>query len=196
MRAGLFPLDIVLDPAATMAGRWPSSPDDPSGTRTLEEVSRAALIAVHPVPGPAHRPRSEDPKEAVCQVFEKVNTGGVALTVFELLTATYAAENFRLRNDWEARRPAAYPLLADLNATNFLQTLTLLWTYGRIRPGSPGWRVPAVSAKRRDMLALPLVEYRRWADRATDSLKQLCGFSTASGSSAAAIFPTPPSSSR
>ena len=24
------------------------------------------------------------PKEAVCQVFEKVNTGGVTLTVFEL----------------------------------------------------------------------------------------------------------------
>ena len=34
------------------------------------------------------------PKEAVCQVFEKVNTGGVTLTVFELLTATYAAGNF------------------------------------------------------------------------------------------------------
>jgi hypothetical protein len=43
-------------------------------------------------------------KDAVCQVFEKVNTGGVELTVFELLTATYAAENFRLRNDWESRQ--------------------------------------------------------------------------------------------
>ena len=33
------------------------------------------------------------PKEAVCQVFEKVNTGGVSLTVFELLTATFAADD-------------------------------------------------------------------------------------------------------
>ena len=30
------------------------------------------------------------PREAVCQVFEKVNTGGEPLTVFELLTATFA----------------------------------------------------------------------------------------------------------
>jgi hypothetical protein len=27
--------------------------------------------------------KKENPKEAVCQVFEKVNTGGVSLTVFE-----------------------------------------------------------------------------------------------------------------
>ena len=38
-------------------------------------------------------------KEAVCRVFEKVNTGGVALTAFELLTATYAAKSFNLRED-------------------------------------------------------------------------------------------------
>ena len=34
------------------------------------------------------------PKEAVCQVFENVNQGGVSLTVFELVTATLAADNF------------------------------------------------------------------------------------------------------
>jgi hypothetical protein len=46
--------------------------------------------------------KRETPKEAVCQVFEKVNTGGVALNVFELLTATFAAEpeEFRLRENW------------------------------------------------------------------------------------------------
>jgi hypothetical protein len=39
-------------------------------------------------------------KEAVCLVFEKVNTGGVQLSVFELVTATYAADGFNLRRDW------------------------------------------------------------------------------------------------
>lgn len=39
----------------------------------------------------------EAPKEAVCQVFENVNQGGVPLTVFELLTATFAADNFDLK---------------------------------------------------------------------------------------------------
>ena len=43
-------------------------------------------------------------KEAVCQVFEQVNTGGVSLSVFELMTATFAADDYLLREDWEKRR--------------------------------------------------------------------------------------------
>jgi hypothetical protein len=38
--------------------------------------------------------------EAVCLVFEKVNTGGKALDAFELVTAMYAAQGYRLRDDW------------------------------------------------------------------------------------------------
>ena len=36
--------------------------------------------------------KKNNKKEAVCLVFEKVNTGGVPLSVFELITATYAAD--------------------------------------------------------------------------------------------------------
>ncbi len=50
----------------------------------------------------------DTPREAVCQVFEKVNTGGVTLTVFELLTATFAADDFQLRPDWEQRKRAIH----------------------------------------------------------------------------------------
>jgi Protein of unknown function DUF262 len=39
-------------------------------------------------------------KEAVCVVFEKVNTGGKALDAFELVTAMYAASGHELRKDW------------------------------------------------------------------------------------------------
>lgn len=46
----------------------------------------------------------ETPKEAVCQIFENVNTGGVPLTVFELVTATFAADGHELRKDWETIR--------------------------------------------------------------------------------------------
>lgn len=44
--------------------------------------------------------KKETSKEAVCLVFEKVNTGGVPLSVFELITATWAADGFNLRDDW------------------------------------------------------------------------------------------------
>jgi len=65
----------------------------------------------------------ETPKEAVCQVFEKVNTGGVSLTVFELLTATYAVSNFRLRDDWRQRekRLRREEVLKSVLDTDFLQ---------------------------------------------------------------------------
>ncbi len=43
----------------------------------------------------------DTPREAVCKVFENVNTGGVPLTVFELVTAMFATYKFDLRNDWE-----------------------------------------------------------------------------------------------
>ena len=46
----------------------------------------------------------ETPKEAVCTVFEKVNTGGVTLSMFELVTASFAADDFALRDDWDVRR--------------------------------------------------------------------------------------------
>jgi hypothetical protein len=47
--------------------------------------------------------KKETPREAVCTVFEKVDTGGVVLDVLELLTVTFAATEFGLRKDWEAR---------------------------------------------------------------------------------------------
>ena len=39
-------------------------------------------------------------------MFEKVNTGGVTLSMFELVTASFAAqdENLSLREDWDIRR--------------------------------------------------------------------------------------------
>jgi hypothetical protein len=39
-------------------------------------------------------------KEAVCVVFEKVNTGGKPLDAFELVTAMYAASGHELRKGW------------------------------------------------------------------------------------------------
>ncbi len=101
----------------------------------------------------------ETSKEAVCIVFEKVNTGGVTLTVFELLTASFAADNFQLRDDWNARENRlkdAHPVLRRMESTLFLQALTLLATKAK---GS------AVSCRRRDILRLQAQDYKTWADR-------------------------------
>jgi len=118
----------------------------------------------------------ETPKEAVCQVFEKVNTGGVSLTVFELLTATYAVSNFRLRDDWRQRekRLRKEDVLKSVLDTDFLQSITLLATRARRAEakaaGEPPEKWPGISCKRKDVLKLKLDEYRRWADEVEKAL--------------------------
>ena len=112
----------------------------------------------------------DTPKEAVCQVFEKVNTGGVTLTVFELLTATFAADNFQLRPDWKVREREIHSqsILSGVSNTDFVQAVTLLATLERrnaaLRAGTDEDRAPGIGCKRSDMLRLGLGEYRRWAD--------------------------------
>lgn len=99
----------------------------------------------------------ETPKEAVCQVFENVNTGGVSLTVFELVTAIFAMDNFQLRKDWEERKEKYFSgdLLNIVTATDFLTALALLSSF---KAGG------TVSCKKKDVLALSLTAYKKYAD--------------------------------
>lgn len=80
--------------------------------------------------------KKETPKEAVRLVFGRVNTGGVALNVFELLTASFAADDFQLRDDWntrEQRLKSQHPVLRDLQNDDFLQAISLLVAQARRR---------------------------------------------------------------
>ncbi|MEO8083650.1 MAG: DUF262 domain-containing protein [Ardenticatenales bacterium] len=122
--------------------------------------------------------KKETSKEAVCLVFEKVNTGGVPLSVFELVTASYAADGYNLRDDWfgsKARsvdsrkeRLESELLLRGTEATEFLQAISLLHTHvlrrADLAAGNTSKQVRPVSAKRADVLELPLESWRRWAD--------------------------------
>ena len=116
-------------------------------------------------------------KEAVCLVFEKVNTGGVPLSVFELVTATFAAENFNLRDHWFGsernevegirERLDKEPILNGVEPTDFLQAVSILQTYEQrqadIAAGKKGKLVSAISAKRAAVLDLKLDAYKGWA---------------------------------
>jgi len=114
--------------------------------------------------------KKENPKEAVCQVFEKVNTGGVPLTVFELLTATFAADDFDLKTDWQKIREkfSPYKVISDVSNTDVIQAVTLLATYSnrlaRASESTSGEDLPAIGCKRKDMLNLSLEDYRKYRD--------------------------------
>ncbi len=115
--------------------------------------------------------RKETPKEAVCLVFERVNTGGMELNVFDLLTASFAADDFQLRDDWYARvrRLSSYRVLKGLQSTDFLQAISLLVTQARRREalasGTSADSAPGISCKRKDILKLGVADWKTWADR-------------------------------
>ena len=114
--------------------------------------------------------KKENKKEAVCQVFEKVNTGGVSLTVFELLTATFASDDFDLKQDWLEIKEGfqKMKLLSNVGNTELIQAITLLSTYSekriKAKSNAPGEELPAVSCKRKDMLNLSLQNYKTYKD--------------------------------
>ncbi len=123
-------------------------------------------------------------REAVCLVFEKVNTGGRKLDAFELLTAIYAGEEegFLLREKWAecAKRLAVSIALRDhpltrLQATEFFQALALLHTRERsnthIAEGRLG-SAPAISCTRDTVLRVPLAGYKKHADRLEEGFRK------------------------
>jgi len=111
--------------------------------------------------------KKETPKEAVCIVFEKVNTGGVSLNVFELLTAIFASDDFNLREDWNRieAKMKSYPVLQKIENTDFLQAVSLLTTRERhlkaIKDGISPENAPGISCKRKDILKLSLDDYKK-----------------------------------
>lgn len=121
-------------------------------------------------------------KEAVCVVFEKVNTGGKPLDAFELVTAMYAADGHELRKDWygddthrgrhrrfvDTLRPADSEagIIAGVSNTDFLQAVSLFYTRERRREaeraGKQGKELPAVTGNRQALLNLPLSAYKQY----------------------------------
>ena len=135
-------------------------------------------------------------KEAVCVVFEKVNTGGKALDAFELVTAMYAAAGHELRRDWygkegevgrqhrlaEAMRPAGQEMgiVAGVSNTDFLQAISLFHTRERRRKaeadGKHAKELPAVTANRAALLNLPLEAYKTYQDAVERGFVQAAKF--------------------
>jgi hypothetical protein len=135
-------------------------------------------------------------KEAVCVVFEKVNTGGKPLDAFELVTAMYAAEGHELRRDWygkegelgrqhrfiETLRPADEEsgIIAQVANTDFLHAISLFHTRERRRDaeaaGRQGKDLPAVSGNRNALLNLPLSAYKKYEKQVEEGFMRAAKF--------------------
>ncbi|WP_055480107.1 GmrSD restriction endonuclease domain-containing protein [Sphaerimonospora sp. CA-214678] len=180
--AGLFPLKKVFDPDEWAEGFEEHHDYDKDVRKLWNTFNRTFIKRFEQYLMPVIELAASTPREAVCQVFEKVNTGGVTLTVFELLTATYAADEFDLRQDWRERRSAwddpALQVLSTVSETDFLQAVTLLATYERKlnHAGADSDRASRVGCRRTEMLRLPLQDYVRFAPEAVTGLLEAARF--------------------
>ena len=133
-------------------------------------------------------------REAICLIFEKVNTGGKRLDTFELLTAIYAADEFDLREDWSGpldkskpgRRerilgsPNPIDVLRGVSSIDFLQACTLIHTreghLAKERDGVEDRLLPQVSCNREALLILPLEAYKKYADAVESGFREAASF--------------------
>lgn len=159
-RLKMFPLNIILDSSEEQG--WQNEyykyyNYDPAVIQQFTLLFSNIIMPTQKYALPVILLDKETPKEAVCQVFENVNTGGVSLTVFELVTAIFAMDNFPLRRDWEKRKEKYFSddLLNIVTATDFLTALTLLTSFKESA---------TVSCKKKDVLALKLSSYEKYAD--------------------------------
>lgn len=154
-----FPLNIVYDHIA--CSNWQFDYQAYHGydreiSERYAQFNKEILVTIQSYKIPIITLDKSTPKEAVCQVFENVNTGGVALTIFELVTATFAADDFELRKDWDKKEElfSKNSVISEVTATDFLTAMTLLVGYRRWKAGGA-----AVSCKKKDVLNLSLEDY-------------------------------------
>ena len=173
----IFPLAEIFNCADWRKGFNKHWNYDEEKIRLFDEFEDEIIKRFEQYHVPVIKLLKETPKEAVCQVFEKVNTGGVSLTVFELPTATFAVDEYDLREDWEGQRDSRgstikpgrvhrlrkHNILDALENTDFLQAVTLISTYNHKIERAEA----AISCKRKDILRLTLADYKAWAEPIT-----------------------------
>lgn len=171
--SGVYPLNRVFDPQYFPDYLLKIAQLDASQLPQFNNFCTGPLQALQSYKVPVIELRNKTSREAVCTVFEKVNTGGVALNVFELLTATFAAgsSDFRLNDDWHERKQRMverHEVLGSVENSDFLQAVSLLASRQRRLDysGSDDKR-PGITCKRKDILKLNLDDYVTWAEPLT-----------------------------
>lgn len=185
----MMPTEVLLNHNEWMFGYvnyWNgSSSEHPSGNafEFFQEFFKQVIDNFTNYQVPVIKLTKQTPKEAVCTVFEKVNTGGEPLNVFELVTASFAASNFSLREDWKVRQARLYEYsstLRGIGGDQFLQAVTLLVTRQRhvkaLGEGKSRQEAPAIACKKRDVLNLRLEEYIEWADCVEAAFMKVAAF--------------------
>ncbi len=122
--------------------------------KEIKRVFRSKIIdLIKSYKLPVIKVLKETSQASVCQIFENVNRGGVPLNVFELVTASLAAEGIELRQEWKRVKDSfekqKYEVLKNVDGTDFITSMTLWNSYEKSLTNGSG-----VKCKKKDVLSL------------------------------------------
>lgn len=162
----LFPINIIFDSGDLVQWCFDYMQHyigDKEATDLFKDFQSNVINIITSYKLPVITLNKTTPREAVCKVFENVNTGGVPLTVFELVTAIYATYDFDLRKDWQdckkdiccEGQTLRTDIFDGIDETTFLTTVCLYTSYDNKKNGLSG----TVSCKKKDVLNLSYDSY-------------------------------------
>lgn len=180
--AGLFPLSKIF-----FFSEWRSKYSkywqyDPHKLELIDTLELEVLKKFEHYQIPVIQLRDSLPKEAVCQVFEDTNTSGCDLNYFDLMSSSYCANDFSLRDDWKLReaRFQSFKVLRLVRNTDFMQAVTLVASYARrsyaFSHSCNLDKLPGVGCSRSDVLKLSQEEYSTWADKVAAGFEEAARF--------------------
>jgi len=194
----MFPLNQVFDSMNWMMGFWTywTQKGELEKTEFFKAFNESVLQNFKSYQLPVIALSPDTSHEAVCLVFEKVNTGGKPLDAFELVTAMYAARGHRLRDDWLGAdgKPGLqtrlqlygraaeqkFGVLEKVAATDVLQAIALLHGVenraAEIAAGRKDSELSAVRATRQSLLDLPLDAYLKHRGAVEEGFKTAARF--------------------
>ncbi len=200
MAAGALPLGLLFDANGKLAEWKKNYLVKRSGRdmdryleldKTWNNLVQPWLDRIRNYPFPVIELRADMPLSAICHIFEKVNSTGLPLDVFDLCTAILWAQGFYLNEMWDKTKKefGSKKILSmqPLSGTAFLQSLALLDSIEKKRK-NPGSRL-AVACRKQDLMELSRTTVERWWDVLVEGYKEASKFMADQGILSERILP-------
>ena len=202
LASGALPLNVMFDVNGALSS-WKDSYLEEQSDRDWDRYKSIKadwdrlvqpwLDRIRTYPFPVVELRQDMSLGAICHIFEKVNSTGVPLDVFDLCTAILWAQGYSLNEEWAKtrRRMEQTNLLLmqpkPLSGTHFLQGIALLDSLERKR-ANPGQRI-AVACRKEDLMKLDVATVKRWWPLLVEGYQEASSFLTNQGVLSERILP-------
>lgn len=172
----MFPLNLIFSPAEAtnwLLGLVQYYPGDADKVALYQAFNEKVIASVTSYKLPVIKVLKNTSQSSVCQIFENVNRGGVPLNVFELVTASLAAEDVELRQEWKTIRQKFdnIDVLKYVEGTDFITSMTLWNSYEKSLKNGTG-----VKCKKKDVMNLSAGTFKAKRDTLIDGFIEAARF--------------------